>query len=479
MPYDRCDIDSIVNYAKKLEGKTFHQVLHEKNLDIVTQNEIIELYGNKRRKGGLGNFLEEIYFGYKANSDSNADFHEVGVELKATPYEMNKKKEYRAGERLVLGMIDYNNPVELDLITSHLWDKMQKILLVYYFRSKEVTDKLEHRIDYTTIFTPDPNDLEIIKADYKKIVEKIAAGKAHELTESDTLYLGACTKGATAASSFVNQYYNPDIKAKKRAFSLKQSYMHTVLNNLINASSDTNERLVKSDTDLSKQTLEEFILNSLSQYYGRTDKELCTLFNREYNNNKAQWVELAYRMLGISSNSAEEFKKANIVVKSVRIESNGKIRESMSLPNFKFKELVNENWEESTLYKYFDQTKFLFIVYHKNRDTYTFNSAKFWNMPMTDLNGEVFNCWNLTKSKITEGITFIHSSKGILNDLPGSKENFIMHVRPHASRSAYQLHDGTSIGTIQKDAYELPDGQWMTRQSFWLNNEYILKQLLY
>lgn len=27
------------------------------------------------------------------------------------------------------------------------------------------------------------------------------------------------------------------------------------------------------------------------------------------------------------------------------------------------------------------------------------------------------------------------------------------------------------------DAEQLPDGRWMTKQSFWLNNTYILSQL--
>lgn len=477
MTYDRHNISSIENYAKKLEGKTFYDVLNEQNLDYETTQVIIEQFGNTRRKGGVGNFLEAIYFGYEVNSDSRADFHEVGLELKVTPYEVNKKNEYRAGERLVLGMIDYNNPIDTDLFSSHLWEKMQKILLIYYFRPKNITDKFSHRIDYTTIFTPNYHDLEIIKSDYEKITKKIASGKAHELSESDTLYLAACTKGATAASSFTSQYYNPDIKAKKRAFSLKQSYMHTVLNNLVYTSTTGAEKIIGHPNNLSKQTLEEFILNSLSKYYGYSDKDLCTLFHRPYNQSKAQWVELAYRMLGIKSNSADEFKKANIVVKSIRIEENGKNRESMSLPNFKFTDLLQENWDNSSLYKYFDETKFLFIIFKKKGDTYFFEKAKFWNMPMSDLNGDVYECWHLTKEIVTKGVNFTHTSNGISNNFPGLRDNPVLHVRPHASKSAYLLHDGTSIGNIHKDAYKLPDGQWMTRQCFWLNNSYILKQI--
>jgi len=52
-----------------------------------------------------------------------------------------------------------------------------------------------------------------------------------------------------------------------------------------------------------------------------------------------------------------------------------------------------------------------------------------------------------------------------------------MYICPHASKSAYLLKDGTSRGNIQSDGDKLPDGQWMTHQSFWLNNTYIITQL--
>lgn len=42
-----------------------------------------------------------------------------------------------------------------------------------------------------------------------------------------------------------------------------------------------------------------------------------------------------------------------------------------------------------------------------------------------------------------------------------------------------KLKDGYSQGNINRDANELPDGQWMTTHSFWINNDYILKQLKY
>ena len=97
--YDPASPKSIENYAIQLKDRTFMDIVIEKG--NVASN-AVEAYANKFRKGGLGNLLEEVYFGYKANSNQEADFPEAGVELKATPYEITQKGELRAGERLVL-----------------------------------------------------------------------------------------------------------------------------------------------------------------------------------------------------------------------------------------------------------------------------------------------------------------------------------------------------------------------------------------
>lgn len=118
--YDPAVPESIESYAIQLQDKTFMDVIVEKG--GVASN-AIEAYANKFRKGGLGNLLEEVYFGYKANSNQEADFPEAGVELKATPYEVTQKGELRAGERLVLTMINYDGPIEIDFYKSHAWER--------------------------------------------------------------------------------------------------------------------------------------------------------------------------------------------------------------------------------------------------------------------------------------------------------------------------------------------------------------------
>lgn len=480
MDYDKTNPKSIEQYAKKLIGHTFKDVCDDFN--VVSGTKGTFTYGDVRRKGGLGNLLEELYFGYKANSDSKADFAEAGVELKATPYERTKSGEFRAGERLVLSMINYSGEIEPDFYKSHLWEKCKLILLVYYWRNREIGDNLLYPIKYVSLFTPNETDLAIIENDYRVITQKIIAGKADELSESDTFYLGACTKGATAASSIVNQYYPPHTPAKKRAFCYKNSYMTYVLNEYIIAGKETYEPLIKDVEQLQGKTFAEYIMSRINLYCGKTDKELCGMFNREYNNNKAQWTDLAYRMLGIKSNKAAEFRKANITVKVIRIEKNGKLRECMSFPPFKYKELINEEWEESTLHNYFEETKFLFVVFKHTGDCYTLKGCQLWNMPYDDLNGAVKAGWEKVVDTIRTGIKFEkkETRKGIIvkNNLPNKKDNKIVHVRPHAHKRYFEFQDGTIIGDGNRsDANQLPDGTWMPHYSFWINNEYILAQL--
>ena len=255
--------------------------------------------------------------------------------------------------------------------------------------------------------------------------------------------------------------------------------MDYVLNHYILNKTDSSESILKTKGFNLKESFEKQILDMINMHAGKTDKELCKLYDREYNNNKAQWSDLAYKMLGIKGNHAEEFIKANIVVKSIRLELNGNMKESISLPPFAFKQLVTEKFEESSFCEYFEETKFLFVVYKSDGTNYVLQGAQLWNMPISDLYGDAQIGWQKIHDKIQSGINFIVKNGRVINDLPSKSDNRILHIRPHAAKAAYKLNNGYMIGDIQKNANQLPNGEWMTTQSFWLNNTYILSQLKY
>lgn len=412
-------------------------------------------------KGAIGTVIEESWYGYSPNGESEPDFSEAGVELKVTPYIKGKKGDIRAKERLVCNIINYMEEYDKTFKTSAFWHKCETMLLMSYEHLKDVP-KGEYKIDKAVLFSFPEEDLCIIENDWKIIIDKIRNGQAHLISEGDTMYLAACTKGATAAS--VRKQPFSDIPAKQRAYSLKSSYMTQVLNTYIFGNS-VNERVIKDWHDLKKNTFEDIIVDKLKPFFGKTQQELKTLFYVESTAKNLNEVLLA-KMLGVTGKIAytDEFQKACIVPKTIRVQKTGKIKENMSFPTFDFIKLSKETeWEESDLYNYLAPTKFLFVIFQENDNgELVFDRVKFWNIPNDDLE-EVHRVWQRTVDTIRKGVQLIPTKQGISNNLPKQSESPIAHVRPHGK-------DGS-------DKLPLPDGRMMTKQCFWLNRSYVEKQI--
>ena len=406
-------------------------------------------------KGAIGTVLEESWFGYHPNSESEPDFPEARVELKATPY-IKTRAGIRAKERLVCNIINYMTEYRKTFRTSDFWHKCETILIMSYEHKYDVP-KSDFTVDKAVLFSYPDEDLAIIEQDWKKIIAKIRAGKAHLITEGDTLYLAACTKGANSAS--VRQQPFSDIPAKQRAYSLKSSYMTRVLNRYIFGSVE-DEHIITDWHVLSDKTFEGVIIERLQPYYGQSIKRLASYFGLSITAKNANELLLS-KLLGIEGRASKtvEFQKANIVPKTIRIQKNGTIKESMSFPAFKFTEIIEEDWESSELREMLEPTKFMFVIFKERPDgDYAFERVQFWNMPAEDLE-EVQLVWERTVDIIKNGVELRFDGRVTHNNLPKQSESRVAHVRPHARDS--------------KDVYPLPDGRIMPKQCFWLNRTYV------
>jgi DNA mismatch repair protein MutH len=241
LPYNPNDKNSILEFAKLLKGKTLREAC-DKSI----------LKHNYSGKGNFGQILEKFYFLYEPNSDSEPDFAIAGLELKSTPLKQLQNKEYRSKERLVLNIINYIEVVNQDFETSSFWKKNANILLIFYLHQAGY-DILDYLIKLVDEWNFPKTDLEIIKKDWQLIKQKIADGKAHELSEGDTFYLGACTKGANANSTR-KQPFN-DIPAKQRAYSLKQGYVNHIIASIANEATGIYGKLIPSVAVAKKQTI--------------------------------------------------------------------------------------------------------------------------------------------------------------------------------------------------------------------------------
>jgi DNA mismatch repair protein MutH len=418
-------------------------------------------------KGTFGQMIEKKAFEYDVNNKSEPDFVEAGIELKVTPFKRNKNNTFSAKERLVLGIINYLEEVKKDFYTSSFWLKSKKIYLLYYLWEPN-KNKEDFMIMYDFLLTFPEEDLLIIKRDWSIIIEKIKNGKAHEISEADTMYLAACTKGVNAET--MRRQPNSDVIAKQRAYSLKTSYMTRLLRTKIINNKSEIIKLIDDANELERLSFENILYNRIKPYFGLSDNDLMKRFNISYSKNSNEHI--VARILGIKGKVAytDEFQKANIIPKTIRIEKNNKIRESMSFPAFKFEKIYEEDWEDSELRDFFDTTKFMFVVFKKKNDDYILDDIVFWNMPFNTLEKEVKDVWLHTQSIIRQGnIVKGFSSRGRLTNFINKTENSVMHIRPH--------------GRDMNDTYPLPVPDKLTglkeytKQCFWLNNDYVLKIL--
>lgn len=441
----------LMDRAMTAEGKTFEEI-----------DKTGRLTG--KGKGNLGQIVEEGIFEYEVNNNPLPDFENLGVELKVTPIKQNKNGTLSAKERLVLNIINYMEEYNFTFETSSFWTKNQRLLIMFYLWKKEEKRK-DYRIIKSILFDYPEEDLEIIKDDWEIIVDKIKNGKAHELSEGDTSYLGACTKGANRNS--VRQQPFSNEPAKQRAFSLKQSYMTTIVRKNID-----NEKLARfaSASELKQKTLPEILESRFKPFIGMEVYEIAEKLNIQYSkSNKAMNANLISAILGIKGTklkNIEEFSKANIQFKTIRLEPNGKPKEHMSFENIDFLRWINEPFETSQIYEKFETTKFLFAVFeyretkkeNPERKQY-FKGVRLWNMPESHIDKFVYPLWKTVKATVNEGVVLTETKRGISNNLPGSNFNKVVHVRPKARDAS--------------DKIRLPDGQMITKQCYWLDRSYV------
>ncbi|WP_157944339.1 Sau3AI family type II restriction endonuclease [Apilactobacillus timberlakei] len=468
--------DEVHNKALKIEG--------------IKQKDLKKQLGIKIKgdKNAMGDIFES-WFGKVKDSASKPDL-DVS-ELKATPFKILKNGKVSAKERLVLNIINY---VELDkenFFNSHFMNKNKVIEMAFYEYKRNVNkDEWFFNKCVTYEMEKDKNDLEIIKNDWKKIQSFIRKGKAEDLSERETNYLAACTKGKNKKSLRIQP--NSKEMAKQRAFSFKTSFMTTLLRNYIfgNKKSDA---IVKDASELENKSLEEIIYNKFSKYLNKTTKELIDILNipKKNSNTIGKYnVQIVNKILGIrgkQKTNADEFEKASIVPKTIQFDSKKRNKESMSLPPFKFKDLINEKWIDedgnpsATLNVYLSESKFLFVVFQmdSNGNNYL-RGIKFFKMPSKDLNGKVKDAWKNTIQTINNGVKleFINQSKnGIVhNNFIGAKSQKIIHVRPHTANRSYVKSENSNELPIKAQWTNKPkdfSNYFMTTQSFWLNSNYI------
>jgi DNA mismatch repair protein MutH len=428
--YQKESADSIYDFALLLTGKSLSEVV-----------DLPENLENLKDRGKLGTLVEKYYFNHEPPNDHNPDFPIAGVELKVTGVLKHKRGDYVAKERLVLTMINYEHIVKESWESNTFYNKCKRMLIMFYLYTREIP-VVERKFVLKPLMYEIPEiDLPVIKSDWEKIKQKVLDGKAHELSEGDTFYLGACRKGAGGVKEKLRSQPFSTVGAPSRAFSFKQGY----LSRLIVDSQEDSTLGVTPNISIEEATHLRF-----APFLGMSIEDLSAKLkhHKRDKNHKNFHREIATKILTGGGSSVSELVKAGIEMKTVRLKNDGKPRESMSFPAFNFLEIASEIWEESSFFEKIER-KFLFIVFKLGDDgVERLEKAGYWNMPYED-RLEAERVWRDTQKRVAINA----------HDLPGMTESHVAHVRPKAK-------DGNDKGLT-------PQGDMRTKQCFWLNASYI------
>lgn len=456
--YQYASEDEILKHAKNLEGMSFAQ--------IEALSSEIHLR-NQRNRGDQGNFIETFAFGIENNNLSDPDFISAGIELKVCPLKFSKK-QLVVKERTKICSINYKNLIKENWVDSSARKKLKKILFVFYRWNKTSWDT--QKIEKNILWHLKPDEA-LISQEWRFTREIVKQGKAHLLTESWFNALSPNTSGRGGDADNVEQPIQTISKlAKKRAFSLKRPFVNQFWESINNPDSFES---IQETLELSvEDSIEKKLLELFQPLVGLTIGRISKKIGIEVKSAKNASNYMIKRILGFKSFSSKikEFEQSGITIKTVPVNKDNKFKpyEATSFPVVKFQDLIQEDdYFNSSLSEQLN--RILFIPIHREtRNTLLENATLlqpfFWS-PDEKEEAIIFNEWKMTINIIKKGIKVKKVPWGDsfreINNLPKASQTQILHMRPHAQNSNDRDTDGY--------------GNSITKQSFWLNQDFVQK----
>jgi DNA mismatch repair protein MutH len=270
VPYDKSSVQSIFEFALRLTGKTLAEMVS-----------LPEGVTNKRNRGDLGTLIEKYYFEHQPPTNLGPDFPDANLELKTTGLLRNKQGKLKAKERLVLTMINYEVISEENWEKSYFLKKCKLMLILFYLYKKDLAVYDRKFVLKPLIYRMSDEDAIVIQRDWETIRQKVLDGKAHELSEGDTFYLGACRKGSGGENENLQKQPFSKELAKSRAFSFKQGYVNRLIDGHIDGEATLG---ITNSTSFEEATALRF-----NPFIGKTIEEISSAisFHKKGSNQKA------------------------------------------------------------------------------------------------------------------------------------------------------------------------------------------------
>lgn len=204
--------------SEKIEGLTFSQLASFLKLQIPPDP--------KTRKGWVGQAVEYA-LGVTAKNQALPDFNELGIELKTLPVNHLGKPQ----ESTFITSISLLKVFQETWETSLCYGKLRRVLWIPIEGDKSISFA-KRRIGRAILWSPDTEQVRVLRNDWQLLTNLIVTGKLHELSASMGQYLQIRPKCANSKS--LCHAFNEDgrkVLTLPRGFYLRSSFTNLILNN--------------------------------------------------------------------------------------------------------------------------------------------------------------------------------------------------------------------------------------------------------
>ena len=209
------------------------------------------------------------------------------------------------------------------------------------------------------------------------------------------------------------------------------------------------------------------LLDFCNKYTSRTVNELIEEFAITSKSKQINYIISKSIIYAYKGKDYGEYllDSLSLMLKTIQLNSIGTPKESMSFPVIDYMEIVNEEWQTSSLRNMFKKD-FLFFVFKPQGSLNVLDKVILWRMPETILDSEVKSVWTKTVEMLKTGNVVKEATpKKTYYNFPAEADNDVCHVRPHGSKA------------IDSAKLPVPDAKTgyvnCTKHSFWLNKLYI------
>ena len=408
-------------------------------------------------KTGVGHLIE-IYLGRKPNNSPEPDFPEFGVEAKALPLK-RRGTELVVKEPTSLAMIDYAALDREPWPEAHVQRKLRRILWFPYDHHPD--DKRRSTFRRPFLWSPEAADLPVFEKDYEGVRQLVHEGKAHEISEALSLVLSARRKGSRGQMAKQPHSATP---AKSRAWALKTSYTGFLVSRFILRAPTVS--LVTALGDIrSLEDVQGYVEGRLHRHVGKRLDALASETGAVVSGGKAGPAAFVRGLLGVEGKGQiEEFQKLGVRIHTLSVDAaTGGLWEAVSFPAMSLQEFAEEEWEDAEVRDHVDSILFVPLLGESRHDRAArrLGSAFFWRPSPAEWE-EMHQEWSMFQREVRAGraayVERAGSSRRQSGLTPASKTR-ILHVRPHGQDSSDTDRD--------------PNGNVVTKQSFWLNKGFV------